>query len=876
MPLAAAFAALAAERAAVRTEALAGRGGVALARRLTDAWDVALRACFDAALAAHPVPHAALLAVGGYGRATLAPGSDLDLVVLVPDPDAPAVAPFTEALLHPLWDAKAAVGHAVRSPDDFAALARTDVRTTTTVLDARPVAGDEAAARDALARVARAAFDDGTHRFVAMLADEMAARHKRFGGTVYLLEPDVKHSRGGLRDLDIARWALRASRGSRSFDEALRGGALSADEHRALAGAEAFTWRLRMALHARTGRRNDRLSFDEQEEAAPRVVAASEHDDPIEAVGDAVERMMSAWYRHAREASVVVEHVLARCRGAPHASDASREAVTADVVIERGALAFADDGALRRDPALALRVVELAVARELPLAADTRARLAAAARDPAWCEALRADQHAGAAFLRLLTCATPARLRDDDATPVSETEGNAGSVVAELHDLGLVLAMIPEFAHVTGRVQHDIYHVYTVDVHSVAAVDRLHAIARGEREEEFPLPTLLMADTDRVEILCLATLLHDIGKSRGGSHAKVGADMAPAVAARLGLGPDDAALVAWLVLEHLTLYHAATRRDLGDPATLTALVDAMGDPWRLRALYLLTVADLSTTSPTAMTTWKARVLDELYRRVDDALRADPSHGDRAATLRAQCLARCPAGDRPAVERLLARMPPRYLHATSPEAIARHARALDGAAPGARAVHVAPLEGDLSGELLEVLVAAPDRPGLLSLFAALLYGARLDVQSAQIWSSNGDAVDVFVARSTTHDPAGLARRVAGLAASLDALLDGRADPDAMVATSPGLPRPEPAVKAEVFVHDDASARATVIEVFGRDRPGFLYRVTRALHRLGLAIALAKVNTEGRRAADAFYVTDAGEKLSAERVEAVRAALLDAAG
>jgi len=877
MPLAPVFAALAAERAAVRAEALAGRGDAPLARRLTDAWDLAVRACFDAAQRAHPLPDAALLAVGGYGRGTLAPGSDLDLVVLVADPDGPAVAPFCEALLHPLWDAKVSVGHAVRSPDDFAALARTDVKTTTAVLDARRVCGDESVARDALARSTRAAFDGGTARFVALLLDEVTARHKRFGGTVYLLEPDVKHSRGGLRDLDIARWALRARYGSRTLDAALGDGALSPAEHSALTAAEAFTWRLRMALHARTGRRNDRLSFDEQEEAAPRVVDARAHDDPVDAVGDAVERMMSAWYRHAREVSSVVEHVLARCRPSRHPHPLRSEAVTDDVVLRGDALALAHADALRRDPSLALRVVELAVARELPLSAGTRSLIAASACDPAWCEALRADAHAAGAFLRLLTSATPARLRDDDATPVSETETNAGSALAELHDLGLLLAMIPEFAHVTGRVQHDIYHVYTVDVHSVAAVDRLHAIARGEREDEFPLPTQLMADTDRVEILCLATLLHDIGKSRGGSHARIGADMAPAIAARLGLGPDDAAAVAWLVLEHLTLYHAATRRDLGDPATLTALVAAMGDPWRLRALYLLTVADLSTTSPTAMTTWKARVLDELYRRVDDALHAGAALDDRGATLRAQCLARCPAAAALAVERLLARMPPRYLFATSPEAIARHGRALDGAAAGQRLVHVAPLEGDLSGELLEVLVVAPDQPGLLSLFAALLYAARLDVQSAQIWSSGGDAVDVFVARATTHDPAGLARRVAGLRAGLDELLEGRADPDAKVTASPGLPRPEPAVKTEVFVHDDASARATVIEVFGRDRPGFLYRVTRAMHRLGLVIALAKVNTEGRRAADTFYVTDAaGEKLAAERVEDVREALVAAAG
>lgn len=877
---------LRAERDAVRAEALAGRGGVALAARLAGAFDALLWDCFARARLVAPLARVALLAVGGYGRATLAHGSDLDLVLLVDDPDAPAVAPFAEALLHPLWDGGIAVGHAVRSVDDFVALARTDLRTATTVLDARCLAGDAAFARDAMVRCARAGFDGDLGRFLDGLMDEMAARHQRFGATVYLLEPDVKHSRGGLRDLDIARWALRARFRTQGFDEALRAGAVSAAERELLHDAQEFLWRVRMTLHARTGRRTDRLAFDEQEEAAARLMdidPEARARDPVSALGEATEGLMSAWYRHARAVSTTAEHLIARCRpGRPTPDHAPRaDRLADDVVRFDGTLCFTHADAVRRDPSLALRIFELAVAKGIPLASGTRATVATAAHDPAWCEALRADAHAASAFLRLLTASSVTPLRADRTAPVSGTETNAGSVLAEMHDLGLVLAMVPEFAHVTGRVQHDVYHVYTVDVHSLAAVDRLHAIARGDLADEYPLPARLLADTDRIDILCLATLLHDIGKSRGGSHARVGADMAPPIAARLGLGPDDAAAVAWLVLEHLTLYHAATRRDLGDPATLAALVETVRDPWRLRALYLLTVADLSTTSPTAMTSWKARMLDELYLRVDEALHGgDAPHDDRVAALRAQSLSRAPAQHRGAVERLLARMPDRYVLATSPESIVRHARALDGHPTGARRVHVAPLEGEITGELLEVLVVAPDRPGLLSLFAALLYANRLDVQGAQIYSSGGDAVDVFVVRSSRTDAAELARTTARLPQQLDDLLDARADADALVHANRGgslRPRPEPAVRSEVRVDDGASEAATVIEVFGRDRPGFLYGVARALHRMGVGITFAKVSTEGRRAADTFYVTEAsGAKLSRERIDAARAALLAVVG
>ncbi len=873
--------ALRSERELVRAEALAGRGGVALAARLARAFDALLVDRFEAARAAADPGRAALVAVGGYGRGSLAYGSDLDLVLLVDDPEAASVAPFAEALLHPLWDAGIAVGHAVRSVDDFVALARTDVRTATTVLDARRVAGDEDLAREAAARCASALFDGDLGRFLDGLTDEMSSRHRRFGATVYLLEPDVKHSRGGLRDVDIARWALRARFGAASFDEALTANALSNSERDALVDAQEFLWRVRSLLHARSRRRSDRLAFDEQEEAASRLIAVdpeTRERDPVSALGEATERLMSSWYRHARAVATTVEHVVARCRPTGHGADGRHTAdrVAEGISLRDDTLCFTSPDALRATPSLALRVLELAVARDLPLSAATRDAIAARANDPAWCEALRADEHAASAFRRLLTTSARPGLRGDRTTPVSGTETNEDSVLAEMHDLGLLLAMVPEFAHVTGRVQHDVYHVYTVDVHSVAAVDRLHAIARGDLAEEFPTPAHVLADTDRIEILCIATLLHDIGKSRGGSHARVGADMVPPIAARLGFGPDDRHTIAWLVAEHLTLYHAATRRDLGDPATLASLVDAVRDPWRLRALYLLTVADLSTTSPTAMTSWKARMLDELFRRVDDALSDGPSGADRVEALRAQSLSLAADGDRDAVARLLARMPDRYVLATSPDAIARHARALDAHASTERHVDVSPLDDDPTGELFEVLFVAPDRPGLLSLFAALLYVSRLDVQSAQIYSSRGGAVDVFVVRSSRADPAEITRIRAKLPRQLDDLLDGRADPDALVAAArggPGIARPEPAVRAEVQLDDDASHTATVVEVFGRDRPGFLYGVTRALHREGVSISLAKVNTEGRRAADTFYVTEAdGAKLSAERAEGLREALL----
>jgi len=814
-----------------RAEALAGRGGGALARTVAGVYDGALAACFEAAdlrwRAAGGRGRVALVAVGGWGRATLGFGSDLDLVIL--SDGAAGADGLAESLLYPLWDAGVSVGHAVRTPREFVQLGRADLRSATMMLDGRVLGGDAGLAEEALREGRRAMYDGDLRAFVRALETEMAERHARYGATVYLLEPDMKHGRGGLRDLDIARWALAARFRVQDFGEALRAGALRAVERDALEGAFDAAWRIRLFVHARRGRRADRLTFDEQEEVA-RVLApldpALAAVDEDRALGAAVEAVMSAWYRRAREVSTVIEHLLPRCRPArsdtphPHRT----HPLAPGVVRFDGTACFAAPEVLARDPAAALRLVEVAVAHGLPLGESSRASVASAARDPAWCARLREAPGAGPGFLRLITDARRARLRTSRTEAVSATPDNPESILAEMHDLGLLLAMIPEFAAVTSKVQHDVYHVYTVDVHSVAAVDRLHALARAELGEEFALATRLLPDTDRRDVLCLGILLHDVGKAQGGQHASVGARLAPPIARRLGLGEDDAATVAWLVAEHLTLYHVATRRDLSDPVTVRAVRDTVGgDPWRLRALYLLTVADLSTTSPTAMNAWKSRMLGDLYRAVSAAL-GGAEEGILREALEAQCVAR--AGD---------------------------------------------------GTLGEVLVQAPDRPGLLYLVAAVLHAHGLDVQRAEIHGAGEVALDVFVVRAlpTGRDGARLTALGVRMQRQLRALMAGVMTPPEPSRPA-GMARPEPAVPCAVTVVPEASADATVLEVYGRDRPGFLLAVTRALTGAEVEVRLAKVNTEGRRAADVFYLVDGrGRPLDPETctrvVDAVRSTL-----
>lgn len=871
------------ELAALRDEGARGLGGVAHARRVAAVYDKALGALWSRVTSRKTRGRVALLAVGGYGRGTLGVGSDVDLVLLHDGRDPRAAHALAESLLYPLWDASVSVGHAVHSADDFVALAREDLRTETMLLDGRVLGGDRDLAAEALQRGVRACFEGRLDRFIDALRREMHERHARYGSTVYLLEPDVKHARGGLRDLDIARWALAARYRVADFDDALRVGALSEVEAASLSAAREFSWRVRAALHGRAGRRADRLTFDSQEEVATAfgwVDPAVAADDPSRAVGLGAERLMSTWYQRARDVATTLEHLLTRCRPS-RASEhpLRRERLADDVYRFDGGVCLGQSDALQRDPALALRLVEVAVQRGMPVHASTRASIAAAASDPRWCEALRASEGAGRAFVRLLAHAGGARLTDRDAKPVSGTAENRGSVLSDLHDLGLVLAMIPEFGPVTAKVQHDVYHVYTVDVHSVAAVDRLHAMARGELGPDFALATELIADLDRREILCLGTLLHDVGKGRGGDHSRIGAGLARGIARRLGLGDETAATVSWLVEAHLELYHLATRRDLSDPATMERVLAVATSPWRLRALYLLTVADLSTTSPTAMTSWKARLLEECWRAASAAMTSRPDAGLPAAEARRrEALALASPDERARVERWLSRMPPRYLAATPAAAVVRHARAVGDVPAGACAVHLAPLADDPSGTLLEAVVLAPDRPGLLARLAAMFFANRLDVQSAEIHSSGEGAADVFVLRRPDLTERDRRRLAETLDAQLRGLVEGAMEPAALVKLTrggAGISRPEPAIPTRVRVVDEASDAATVVEVFGRDAPGFLFRVATTLHGMGLEVRLAKVNTEGRRAADVFYVTTrAGEKVTGAEAEAVSEALVGA--
>jgi [protein-PII] uridylyltransferase len=833
------------------------RSGSEASRCLTKVYDGMLSFLFSTVQAVATrnrswVP-VALAAVGSYGRGRLAYHSDLDVRLVCPE-GPQAVQPIAEALLYPMWDAGLALGHQVVDAAEMVELARADLPTATSLLDWRPVAGDPSAARPLLERVFEGVFGAGSiTTFLERLVERADDRHARYGGSVYLLEPDVKNGPGGLRDLDVVFWVARARWRIDTLRDLVRVGVLVPREHEHLESAGEALWRIRNLLHLVNGRRSDRLSFDRQEQLA----SVLGYGDGREAV----EHFMSEYYRAARTLTrardMLVQRAMPRPTRRPHEIVLGR-----GFKVTSGALSFVHPSALQTTPALALRLYCEAVRRDLPVYGFARDVVTRATSSAAFCERLRTSAEAAELFVKLCLISRRTRLKH-------------ASVLQELHDVGLLVAMIPEFAPVVGRVHHDIYHTYTVDVHSVAAVDRLAALCRGELAEEYPLASRLAAEIARPAVLFFAILLHDIGKDlMGGRHWERGCELASVILRRLQLPEADIAEVEHLILKHLRMYHVATCRDIDDPRALEAFCSEVHGREGLRELYLLTVCDVSTTSPGALTNWKTRMLDELYVAADRHLSegGEPRDLERQEEIRGRVKALWADGSgRAFLDAFLKAVPERYLYANAPAAIVEHARL----ARDARGAEVMVRLLSSHEPYAEIGVVADDRPGLLAMITAALAAAHLAVVGAQIysWAEGGGrkrALDLFWVSA-----GGGCDRVGGLLPrverDIDRLLRDQAQPSdlvrALLSRSALAERPLPGVRTRINIDNRAASDDTVLEITTQDRQGLLFSLANALLQEGLTISLAKINTEGRRVADVFYVTDAlGAKLTdPDRVE-----------
>jgi len=877
----------------------AGGSGHTVVRLQAAAMDRIVQALWERAIAeagaSHKPSPVALVALGGYGRRELAPHSDLDLMLLhgAPRPDA-FVKAAGEKLLYALWDLKLDVGWAVRDLKACDQVAREDHTARTALLDLRLVGGDRDLYRELEREQLHGLSEARVESFLADKLAEMRTRRERFGDSLYMLEPNVKESEGGLRDLQSALWCARVRFKVAGITELLARALLPAREIQEMRRARDFLWRVRNALHYQAGRKWDQLTFDVQ----PPVAEAMGYRDAEHT--PAVEGFMRHYYLAAKTVLVACDALVDRClepqtavgwrmvpppaatigaerpvpvlRGQPTRS-ADRILPGGEFKVFRGRLTVVERDVLWRTPAALVRLFATADREGLDLYPFAR-DLAAQAAEELPAEAA-SDPEMNQELLAALT-----------------RPGSRGRFLTQMHELGVLPRVLPEFARVTARRQFDVYHVYTVDVHSLFAVRRLFALRCKDVAE--PLVDEVTRNVARPLSLYLGTLFHDIGKGSGKDHSVKGAEIAAGACVRLGLDPAEAADVEWLVLKHLRFSAIAQRRDLSDPDLIHAFAEEVGTHDRLEKLYALTYADMATVGPRTWTEWKARLLRELFEKTRDALAAGerrPEPGTLEAVGRgaaAAALDRRRTGTPEDRARLVSALPARYFVTEPSELAPRHLRLLL-LGRGLPLVTAIRHRRDLGQS--EMTLVAEDRPGLLATVAGVLAAHRIDIHHAEVFSTPADpalgtlggrALDVFELRGP-EEGAVDAIRWRTCRRDLRRVLSGEETLDALMARrlrASTVPlRPLPRLATRVVVDNDSSRTHSVVDVFTADRVGLLHTLARTFFDLGLTVDLARISTDGHRASDAFYVRTAeGGRLEGESagrvVEALRGALAQA--
>ncbi|HZH13645.1 MAG TPA: [protein-PII] uridylyltransferase [Archangium sp.] len=823
-----------------------GAAGLSTCRLLSAATDRLVRGLLSELSAELQAPPGlALVALGSYGRRELSPHSDLDLLLLRgPGVSEESVAPLARAFPTLLWDLKRAVGWSARGPEECARAADSDHTIRTALLDSRLLTGEAAVFLDLEEDVLPELLTHRADAYVQDKVQELRSRRERFGDSVFLLEPNLKQGDGGLRDLETALWIARVRFRTRGLTGLLQQSILPNSQVARLRAARDFLLRIRHQLHFLRGRKEDRLTFDLQEEVARFLGYQQGPVLPVEA-------FMRDYYLSAHALRQAADSLIARCEELSTARKISLfpERRLGAFKVFRGKLTVPDPGLFTREPATILDFFRTAEEHGLPLYSWAREQAVQAL--PAL-EAARATPAVTSAFKALF------------ARP-----GTRGELLFALHDAGVLGAVVPEFGRVTAHHQHDLYHVYTVDVHTLFAVRRLQSLRAGDLVTQEPELSREMRDLKDPFPLYLGMLLHDAGKGMGGDHSEKGRLLMVALGERLGLTPRQREVAEFLVKEHLAMSHTAQRRDLSDPALIADFARGVGDVEKLTCLYLLTWADICSVGPRMWTGWKAQLLRELYDKARAHLVGSAAPpGERSSEhLRERFHARwARVLGEPRASELGQVLPERYFLGTDPSRATLHGRLL---ACARKRPLTAALRHHPDAGYSELSLAVQDRPGLLALLAGVLSAHRIDILSARIVStSDGLALDVFDVRP----PHGLLlERSRWRMARTDLLrvLTGQATiEDVLRRRRSGsvLQRHLPPVPPKVTVDNRASRDFTVVDVVAPDRVGLLHAISSALTRAGARIALAKVATEAHRAVDSFYITRQGAKVEGPGDEA----------
>ncbi len=849
--------------------------GTDCARALSELQDDIVRVVYDFAVthvyrAQNPssAERVSIVAVGGYGRGMLAPGSDIDLLFLLPYKQTAWGESVIEYVLYALWDLGFKVGHATRSVSECIRLSGADVTIQTAVLEARYIWADRGLFDELAERYDREIMRDGAQNFIASKLTERDARHLRAGASRYLVEPDVKDGKGGLRDLQTLFWLAKFCHRTQSARDLIKAGLFTRSEYRKFRKCEDFLWSVRCHLHFIAGRAEERLSFDLQPEIAG-LLGYVERGGlrPVERfmkhyfliakdVGDLTRIFCAALEAQQIKKAPVVSRFLRSLR----VGAARKIAETKDFHLVSGRIGTVSEDVFERDPVNLIRLFHLAdhynaaihpnalklVTRSLKLV-DRK---------------VRSDREANRLFMDILT-----------------SRNDPEAILRRMNEAGVLGRFVLDFGRIVALMQFNMYHHYTVDEHLLRSIGILSEIERGELAEEHPLANEIIHTLEHRRALFVAMLLHDIAKGRKEDHSVAGERVARNLGPRLGLTGAETDLAAWLVRNHLIMSDFAQMRDLNDYKTILDFAAMVQGPERLKCLLILTVADIKAVGPGVWNGWKGQLLRTLYYETAPVL-----SGGHVTISREQRLDAAQGRFRYAMEdwsdaEIDAYLPrhyaPYWLSVDTAEQV-NHARLIAQATLAGDTVRT-DVKTDGFTEITELTVLAPDHPKLLALVTGACAAAGANIAGAQIFTTtDGMALDTIHVQREFPEARDETRRARRIAETIEAGLSGEVRIADIVRRRDKPQRRLRAFKVEpaVMIDNESSNQFTVVEVNGLDRSGLLFNLTRALSELNLNIGSARIATFGERVVDVFYVTDlTGAKITNKnRQSAIRRRLL----
>jgi [protein-PII] uridylyltransferase len=859
-----------------RTKLEATGGGLACARNIALLEDELIRALYDFIVTyLRPPPPGVnpdglvIAAVGGYGRGTLAPGSDIDLLFLLPDEKDEWSEKIAESVLYLLWDLRQKVGHSSRTLEECLHHARQDMTVRTALLEVRLIQGNAKLLENMRRRFEEEIVHTTPTEFVAAKLLERDARISRGGRSRYLVEPNVKEGKGGLRDLNTLFWIAKYVYRVRDTADLVAAGLFTPREYRLFCRCEEFLWRVRCYLHFQTGRAEEILSFDQQRIIAPKLGYVSRGGLVN------VERFMKHYFLVAKEVGDLTAVVCAALeakqakpeavldRFSDHARPHDKHVPGTDFLIENGRVTVASAETFARDPVNLIRLFWVADRNDVAIHPDaTRAVIASLKLID---NKLRDDPDANKLFLDILT------------------SRNSPEIVLRLmNEAGVLGRFIPDFGRIVAMMQFNMYHHYTVDEHLLRAVGHLADIEAGLAQEDHPLASAIMPTIEKRTALYLALFLHDVAKGREEDHSLAGVAVARKLCRRLDLSFAETETVAWLIEDHLIMSDTAQRRDLGDRRTIEKFAASVQTIERLKMLFVLTVCDIYAVGPGVWNGWKGELLRTLYWETEVVLA-----GGHSAIARTQRVLQAQHELRQALaewsdeefDAYKVRHQQAYWLKVDLSRKIRHARLLSLAGTTISAP-ITDIATDAFRAVTELTVIVPDHPRLLSIIAGACTAAAANIVDAQIsTTADGLALDtIFVSRAFDRDEDEV-RRADRIALGIERALRGDIRIGDLVATKAAAPKARAdafEVPSEVSIDNELSRKYTVVEVSGLDRPGLLYELTAMISRLNLNIASAHIATFGEKAVDVFYVTDlTGAKIESEpRKSAIKERLLTA--